>query len=295
VLSILLWLWGTSGPPNRYSAFFQFRSDDLLRLAAGIRANLKIPHRIIAVTDYPRHMFPSELEYLHLPDHFGDLREHGGCWLRLKCFKPGMSALIGDRCAWIDLDSIITGTLDPLFNRPEPLVLYRSDSVTGQRWNGSVILFSPEQNEDIWHKYNPETAVAEIRALRASGHSGPRGTDQAHLHRCRDERTPHWSAEDGILHYGITRTRVLPEHARIVTFPGSMKPDTPEVRRRTPWIAAHWPLPGEVHFNGELPPVTPWPVTPSIQPAGPGRFKSMLKQRQEARGERRRMLNAASP
>jgi hypothetical protein len=71
-----------------------------------------------------------------------------------------------------------------------------------------------------------------------------------------------------------------------------MKPDTPEVRRRTPWIAAHWPLPGEVHFNGELPPVTPWPVTPSVQPAGPGRFKSMLKQRQEARGERRRMLNA---
>lgn len=295
MLSVLLFLWSDiSGPPGRYSAFFQFRTDDLLRLAAGIRANLKMPHRIIAVTDYPRHLFPSELEYLSIQECFGDLRPMGGCWLRLKCFKPGMSRVIGDRVAWVDLDSIITGTLDPLFDRPEPLVLYKSDSVTGQRWNGSVILFSPEQNADIWQRFDPATAAAKIREYRAAGHSGPRGTDQAHLHMCRDEQTPHWTASDGILHWGMHRTRVLPEHARILTFPGSEKPDSPRVRQRTPWVAKYWPLPGEVDFNGELPPVVPWPVTPSVPPAGPGRFKTMLKQRQEARDERRRMLNVGT-
>jgi hypothetical protein len=43
--------------------------------------------------------------------------------------------------------------------------------------------------------------------------------------------------------------------------------------------------------DGELPDIVPWPVTPSVEPPRPGRFKTMLKQRQEARDARRRMLD----
>ena len=132
-----------------------------------------------------------------------------------------------------------------------------------------------------------------LTELRKGLKIGPRGTDQAWFHHMRGPDTPCWTAEDGILHYGKAAFRELPEHARLVTFPGLAKPDSIAVRRKSPWVKQHWPLPGE-----DVPPagfdVTPWPVTPSVAQAKPGRFKSLLKQRQEARAERVRMLNAGT-
>lgn len=292
MLSVLLFLWSeSSGPADKKAAHFVFRPEDLTRIAHAIRANLRMPHRLIAITDYPRDLFPSDVEYLPLVDHFGELRRLGGCWLRLKCFAPGMEELIGHRVAWIDLDSVVTGQLDPLFDRPEPMVLYRSDSIIGQRWNGSVILFSPAENRDIWTEFDPDTSPAFVRALRGGFKNGPRGTDQAWLHHMRGPGTPHWSVTDGIVHWGKGGAyRARPEFARIVTFPGLTKPDSYKVRRRSPWIKSYWPMAGDF-ADGELPAIVPWPVTPSIEPPPPGRFKSMLKQRQEARDARRRMLN----
>ncbi len=84
--------------------------------------------------------------------------------------------------------------------------------------------------------------------------------------------------------------RYLPEHSRLFVFPGLAKPDSYKVRRVSPWIKALWPLPGDDEFD---PTVTPWPVTPSVEPAKPGRFKSLMKQRREARDNRVRMLNGA--
>ena len=289
MLSVLLFLWSpASGPPDKKADSFVFRPEDLTRLAYAIRANLRMPHRLIAITDYPRERVPSDIEYLYLPDHFG-LRHLGGCWLRVECFKPGMSEIIGDRCAWIDLDSIVCGPLDPLFDRPEPIVLYRSGSIPGQRWNGSVVLFSPNENTDIWTEFDPERAPTLVRELRKGLKGGPRGTDQAWLHAMRDDRTPHWTCEDGILHWGKHAGRVMPEHARILTFPGLEKPDADKVRRRSPWVKNYWPLPGDDASPGFE--VVAWPVVPSVEPARPGRFKTMLQQRQEARDARRRMLN----
>jgi hypothetical protein len=279
MLSVLLFLWSeSSGPADKKAAHFVFRPE------------LRMPHRLIAITDYPRDLFPSDIEYLPLVERFGELRRLGGCWLRLKCFAPGMEELIGHRCAWIDLDSIVCGTLDPLFDRPEPMVLFRSGSIPGQNWNGSVILFSPAENRDIWTEFDPDTSPAFVRELRGGLKNGPRGTDQAWLHHMRGPDTPHWSATDGILHWGRHASRTLPEHARILTFPGLEKPDSDKVRRRSPWIKAYWPMAGDF-ADGELPDIVPWPVTPSVEPPRLGRFKSLLKQRQEARDARRRMLD----
>lgn len=289
MLSVLLFLWSpASGPRDKKHDHFQFRPEDLTRIAHAIRANLRMPHRLIAITDYPRDLFPSDIEYLPLVERFGELRRLGGCWLRLKCFAPGMEELIGHRCAWIDLDSIICGQLDPLFDRPEPMVLYRSRSIPGQRWNGSVILFSPAESRDIWTEFDPDTSPTFVRELRGGLKNGPRGTDQAWLHHMRGEDTPSWSSTDGILHWGKHASRVMPEHARILTFPGLEKPDSEKVRRRSPWIKAYWPMAGDF-ADGELPEIVPWPVTPSVEPPRPGRFKSLLRQRQEARDARRRM------
>ena len=293
MLNILIWLWGAEGPPDKKADHFVFRPEDACRLAEAIRVNLRMEHKVTIISDYPRHRYPSWTEYLSIQEHFGSLRALRGCWLRLKCFAPEMAAILGPRVAWIDADSLITGSLDPLFDRSDPLVLYRSRSIPGQAWNGSVILFSPEQNADIWTEFDPARAPTLVQELRKGLKIGPRGTDQAWFHHMRGPDTPCWTAEDGILHYGKAAFRELPEHARLVTFPGLAKPDSIAVRRKSPWVKQHWPLPGE-----DVPPagfdVTPWPVTPSVAQAKPGRFKSLLKQRQEARAERVRMLNAGT-
>src|SRR5574343_35151 len=187
MLNMLIWLWGAEGPPDKKADHFVFRPEDACRLAEGIRANLRMPHKITIVSDYPKHHYPSWTEYLSIQGHFGQLRALRGCWLRLKCFAPELSDVLGPRVAWVDADSIICGNLDPLFNRPEPLVLYRSRSIPGQRWNGSVSLFSPAENRDIWAEFDPERSPQFVRELRGGMKIGPRGTDQAWLHSRRDE------------------------------------------------------------------------------------------------------------
>lgn len=292
MLNMLIWLWGAEGPPDKKAEHFVFRPDDASRLANAIRANLHLEHKITIVSDYPRHHYPSWTEYLSIQEYFGDLRYLRGCWLRLKCFKPEMAAVLGPRVAWIDADSLVTGDLTPLFDTNVPIKLYKSNSVIGQRWNGSVILFSPnaKQVSHVWPSFNPETAEADVRAARKGLKTGPRGTDQAHFHMCFDDDTPHWSRDDGILHWGRSPMRVCPEHARLVVLPGLEKPDSYKVRRLSPWVKALWPLPGDEGPLGYE--VTEWPVTPSVEPAPPGRFKSLMKARREARANRLRALTA---
>ena len=128
MLSVLLFLWSdASGPPGTFEAFHRFGPQDVMRLAVQIRANLRMPHRLVVISDLPAHHFCSELTHLDLVTHFGELRKFGGCWLRLKCFAPELEPVLGPRWAWLDLDSIVCGSLDPLLDRPEPLVLYRSE------------------------------------------------------------------------------------------------------------------------------------------------------------------------
>lgn len=239
---MVLWLWGSrSGPSHKWDNFFLFDPSMLIRMAHAVRNNLRIPHRIVAITDLPKSVFPDWIEHVDLVEHFGDIRQLGGCWLRLKAFSPELKPVLGERVAWIDLDAVVTGDLTPLFDRPEDIVLYRSDSVTGQPWNGSLVLFSPERCRHVWQSYDPQAAHALTRER------GYRGTDQAWLAYCYpDHATPHWTREDGVYYYNLGVGRILPPNARIVLFPGRNKPSDPVVRRRSPWLPELWPLAGEV-------------------------------------------------
>jgi hypothetical protein len=279
VINVLLFLWGYTGPKGKNAHFYDFAPNDVMRLGAQIRANLSVPHRLVVVTDYPRDLFPGDIDYLPLGEHFGEMRRFGGCWLRLKCFAPEMVPVIGPRWVWIDLDSVVTGPLDPLIDRSEPLVLFKSDSIVGQRWNGSFVLGGSAGNEDIWQDFDPERSPDYIRSLREGRSGGPRGTDQAWLHVKRDASTAHVSATDGVFHWAVRRFRSLPENARLVTFPGSTKMTDPRVQRVSPWLAQYYPVNGGDPANG-LPVVKPWAAVADVSG---GRLRSIMKMRREAR------------
>lgn len=271
MITLCLWLWGSqSGPPGRWDSFFKFDTEMVVRLADQIRKNLHVPHEIVVVTDRPADAFPSWMRHVDLVEHFGDMREMGGCWLRLKAFKPGMSDVLGKRVAWLDLDSVVTGDVTPIFDRPEPCVLYKSDSVSGQPWNGSLILFSPDDpaNQRVWGEFDPKTCHAITREQKF------RGTDQSWLAHIYGWGAPHWSWKDGVFYYNLGVGRRLPESARLIVFPGRNKPSDPGVRLRSPWLRELWPLPGE-----SRPDVGPWPV----RGPAPTKLKTLQDARRAAR------------
>jgi hypothetical protein len=254
MLSIILYLWGKTGPAHRYSGLFEYGPEHVSAMAAGIRKNLRREHEIVVVSDHPAELFDSSLRYVALNDHFAASRKLGGCYLRLQGFDPVMSNVLGERCAWIDLDSVICGPLDPLFaDDAAPLKLLKLDSVPGTPWNGSVVMWSPKDTGHLWHEFVPGKSQAEARSL------GFKGTDQAYLSMKCGPRTPHWTYADGILHYDLHCGRRKPDNARLITFPGRAKPGTPYLRRRSmAWL-------DELIQSGEAATVgaVPWDTVPT--------------------------------
>ena len=215
------------------------------------------------------------------------MRRFGGCWLRLKCFAPELEPVLGPRWAWLDLDSLVVGSLDPLLDRPEPLVLYRSDSIPSQHWNGSFVLGGVGLG-DIWANFDPETAPALIKAERMRRSldgrkvmGGPRGTDQAWLHLCRGPETPHVSAADGVLYWRPGSYPRLPSYARMVVFAGAQKLSNWRVKRYSPWVENFYPGP-KIDAN------EPLPAGLAIEPV------VLPKQTQTARGGGARARGAAA-
>jgi hypothetical protein len=277
MLSIILYLWGKEGPAHRYSGLFEYSPAYVAAMAAGIRQNIKMPHEIVVVSDYPAHEFDSSLRYVSLQEHFAAERLMGQCFLRLKGFRADMADILGERCAWIDLDSVICGPLDPLFDVPAPLKLLKLDSVQGTPWNGSVVLWSPRETDWLWQGFDRAVSPKEAREL------GFKGSDQAYLSMRCGPLTPHWDYRDGILHYDLHCGRRKPEHAKIITWPGRAKPGTSHVRRNTRWL--------DDLLDAQRPfaPIDakPWPITPQkpmFAKQRPGR-PTMQDLRREARAK----------
>lgn len=250
-LSIIFWLWGREGPSHRYSGLYDYTPEMVNRMAAQVRRTMTHDFEPVVVTDYPADLFDSSIRHVDLMQHFGELRGMGGCWLRLKAFSAGMHDILGPRCAYIDLDSVVVADVAPLFIRSEPLVLLELGSVPENRYNGSVALWSPRETDWIWSRFDPQKSPQEARSLSF------KGTDQSFLNMvCDHAKTPTFGWKDGILHYTMHCSRKLPEHARIVTWPGRLKPDNPSVLRRAAWLAEH--------LDAENPPspthLVPWPA-----------------------------------
>ena len=113
MLNIVTWHWG-----KKYSAEY------VRRLARGLRRHITQSHRFIVMTD--RSGIP-EFECHEILGADRELLSIKGCFARLRMFDPKWQhslALDGaKRIVCIDLDTVICGPLDPLFNRTERFVI----------------------------------------------------------------------------------------------------------------------------------------------------------------------------
>jgi hypothetical protein len=231
VLTVLTWFWRQPEGKTQYHAWMVNVWADM------VRRNLSLPHRIACVTDTPEGLDP-RIEIIGPPRDFERVRiptwkEHRPqCLRRLAMFAPDAAERFGERFVCMDLDCVVTGPLDPLFDVPDDFRIFRGTS-PARPYNGSLMLLTAGARPEVYTEFTPEAAAVAGRRFI--------GSDQAWImHRLgRGEAT--WGPEHGV---GWHRSRGSPVPARILFFPGGPKPwDLPEL----PAVAEHYrrdPQPG---------------------------------------------------
>lgn len=212
-LVISTWFWG-----KKYSG------DYVDKLAFGVRTRLHEAHRF-------RVFSPLE-EDVHLT-------ERPGCFVRLRMFDPQWQASVGlqpgDRLVCLDLDMVVTGSLDNLFNRPEPFVILQHANVSNPcPFNGSVMMLRAGAHPEVWTNFSLEKASA------VPYHEFP--DDQGWLwHMLPNAAGWKCGIDSGIYAFKKKGWPVndyrLPSNARLVAFFGNRDPAQ---YTRLPWLRACW-------------------------------------------------------
>lgn len=209
-LNICVWRWG-----SKYQGHY------VERLRAGIERNLQREYRFCVFAPQ------EEDDYL---------TKVPGCFVRLRMFDPEWQAKnkMEGRIVSIDLDTVITGSLDPLFDIDDPFtILLNANSSNPCRYNGSIFSFKAGYRPDVWSDFSLK-AASQIKY-----DSFP--DDQSWLnHEIPDAKQWEVGPESGIYAYAKPRWPkgdTLPKDARMVAFPGWRDPAK---FQHLDWIKQNW-------------------------------------------------------
>lgn len=223
MLTILTWLWST-----------KYGDDYVRKLASGICRHLKQPHQLLLVSD--RKIKIDDVRNVAIPRQDRYLLHLPGCFARLRMFDPAWqsSTQLHDRIVSLDLDVVITGTLDPLFDRTEEFVILQgANSENPNPYNGSCWMLQAGAHPEVWSEFTLEKA----RGIKR--HAFP--DDQGWFWHMMP-RAAGWKCgrESGIFAYqkpGWPKGDALPNDARMVVFPGWRDPGKFE---HLDWVREHW-------------------------------------------------------
>ena len=215
MLTVLSWLW------NQPEGRTKFTAKHVHIWADMVSRNLRMKHRLACVTTEKD--LPSNVERIDPPGDFEGIEPNWGprkpnCYRRLSMFRRDAAKIFGKRFVCMDLDCVIGDHLDPLFDRPEDLILYNG-TAPDRPYNGSMMLITAGCRPKVFEDFN--AAGAKISGEKFVG------SDQAWLaHKLgRGERV--WSEKDRVFFYGpLYRGLAKKLKPRILFFPGKIKPWT---------------------------------------------------------------------
>lgn len=226
MVTVISWLWG-----NKYGV------RDVNRLARGVRKHSKNVERFLLFSDSVKRLagLDSDIEQELLVDRHLIGR---GCFCRLRMFDTVWQSWnkLNDRIVSLDLDAVIVGPIDELFDRPEPFLILRgANAANPNPFNASVMMLRPGFRPDVWSEFSLAKAEATpfyefpddqgwIWHMLPNAAGWPVGAPSG----IYGFEKPGWPA------YGSQR---LPEGARIVAFIGKRKPAQ---YTHVPWVKKHW-------------------------------------------------------
>lgn len=224
---VLTWLWGD-----------KYGRDDVAKLSAGFDRHLRRVHRFVCVTD-SLDVVPKSIEACPIMDI--EMTRVKGCFARLRMFDPAWQEALGanDQIVCADLDMVITGPLDPLFDRPEPFVILQgANSENPCPFNGSLMMLRAGAHSEVWSEFSLE------KAKRIKFHEFP--DDQGWIWH-KIPKAAGWKAgpESGVYSFHKpgwpsrlpNASNALPKDARMVVFPGYR---SPKQFKDLGWVKEHW-------------------------------------------------------
>lgn len=232
MLIVVCWKWKPfAGYHSTYTA------DHVNRLASMVSRNLKIPHRIICMTDDPSGI-ASHIEARDIGPVVSKQRhpKRPNCYRRLRAFSADAHEWFGvpaGSCIMsIDLDAILTRDITPLATRPEDFVIY-GDTAVNTPYNGSLWLLRLGSRLKVWRDFDPDRTPRETERLRMIG------SDQAAIAAALGPNEARFTERDGVHYYSrIMKTYggKLPAGTRIVFFIGPNDP----AKCKLPWAVEHY-------------------------------------------------------
>lgn len=136
--------------------------DYVTRLRSMVERHLSIPHRFVCMSDTPE-LLPLGYEWIKIKRP----KNLVPWWGKLKLFRDGMWS---GRLLYLDLDVLVTGSLDEIATFPAPFALLPDMAPTFQgnakaphlkivhRYNSSVMVLDAGARPDLWSKWNTNVA-----------------------------------------------------------------------------------------------------------------------------------------
>lgn len=237
MLDVVCWLWR---PLVEHRSIFTPENVNILQRM--VARHYPHPHRFSCITDHTEGFSPDVRVIPLWKDYYDRESIYGpgtpSCYRRLKAFDAEMRDIIGPRFVSIDLDVCITGDLSPVWNRPEPFVIW-GERARRTPYNGSMWMMDAGARAFVWERFNadPERAISRARA------AGFFGSDQAWMCYVLGAGEPRWTSDDGVYSYRLhvrPNAGKLPRDARVVFFEGSYDPWRAECQRDAPWIRDYY-------------------------------------------------------
>lgn len=232
MLTVVVWKWGT-----------KYGAGHVAKMRNMLQRHLHQPHRLVCITDKPKDL-PEGVEPFPMPKTLQwDFKGMRRMWL-----YSAKAGQIGDRLFQLDLDVVLTDAIDPIVNRPEDFVIWKSDSNWKDKWayNATVMLISPPAKDALWQRFMADPKGV-FKEADADGWGPKVNSDQAMAcYLMKDDPPAVWTQADGIFAYRVfagkhgERGQVLPEGCRIVSFHGPRDPGLADLQAKSPWIREHW-------------------------------------------------------
>lgn len=214
MITVLAWFW--QQPHGRAS----YTADTVNTWAAMVRRHLKMPHRIACVTDHASGI-DSSIDIIKPPRDFENVRipswndQKPQCLRRLAMFSPDAGKTFGDRFVCMDLDCIVTGPLDPLFDHGHDFKMMEGTEPKLRPYNGSLVQMTAGARPQVYTEFTPERAVMAGRHFV--------GSDQAWIGFCLGWGEQTWGEADGALWFSPRYAQQVAP-CRVMFFPGLQKP-----------------------------------------------------------------------
>ena len=235
MLTFVTWRWQ---PAPFYRSHYP--PETVTTLKRMVDRHYTAPHRFLCVTNQTEGLDPS-IEVVPPWDDYASLPSpHGGvknpsCYRRLRMFHPEIGSVFGPRFVSLDLDVVITASLDRVLDRPEDIVLY-GDTNPRTAYNGSLLLMTAGARPHVWTDFDPKASPAKARA------AGCWGSDQGWISYRLGPKEAKWTQRDGVYSFRnhLQGKPDLPADARVVVFHGAHDPWSPRVQRDYGWVKEHW-------------------------------------------------------